>query len=277
MKKIFIFHILLLGLLTAQELPFGTPNYFEMEIETNILQIDVQVPFSFPFDIISSIKPYEFDNKDIYFIELQLNDNIQFHFKLIDTPLPNGMTLYFINLITNGWVGPYSRNILQNKSSNVTGEMKSDRILIEYSVPKGTEPIFPVQELILPKRPENFEKTLNHRDPILRDFSNTILLCGYWPPSNECIRPFSRNTLTNPEGWVGENWENRGYNVVSYFPEFAQPDCDDCGQGMGYFEVDYQDTSNDWWNIVDSLHPVAIITFSRGFIDYSWEMEWKYY
>ena len=70
MKKIFIFHILLLGILTAQELPFGTPKYFEMEIETNILQIDVQVPSSFPFDIISSIKPYEFDNKDIYFIHV---------------------------------------------------------------------------------------------------------------------------------------------------------------------------------------------------------------
>ena len=130
MKKFFTFHILLLGILTAQELPFGTPNYFEMEIETNILQIDVQVPSSFPFDIISSIKPYEFDNKDIYFIELQLNDNIQFHFKLIDTPLPNGVTLYFINLITNGWVGPYSRNIIQNQSSYVTGQMKSDRVLI---------------------------------------------------------------------------------------------------------------------------------------------------
>ena len=67
MKKFFTFHILLLEIFTAQELPFGKPNYFEMEIEKNILQIDVQDPSSFPFDIISSIKPYEFDNKDIYF------------------------------------------------------------------------------------------------------------------------------------------------------------------------------------------------------------------
>ena len=69
MKKFFTFHILLLGILTAQELPFGTPKYFEMEIETNILQIDVQVPSSLPRDIISSIEPYESYNKDIYFIE----------------------------------------------------------------------------------------------------------------------------------------------------------------------------------------------------------------
>ena len=99
MKKFFTFHILLLEIFIAQELPFGKPKYFEMEIETNIPKIDVQVPASFPFHIISSIKPYEFDNKDIYFIELQLNDNIPFHFKLINPPLPNGMTLYFKHLL----------------------------------------------------------------------------------------------------------------------------------------------------------------------------------
>ena len=41
--------------------------------------------------------------------------------------------------------------------------------------------------------------------------------------------------------------------------------------------MDYQDTSEDWWNIVETHDPVAIITFSRGYINNSWEMEWKYY
>ena len=68
-----------------------------------------------------------------------------------------------------------------------------------------------------------------------------------------------------------------GYDIVSFFPSFNPPDCDDCGQGYGDLEVDYQDTSEDWWNIVDSHNPVAIITFSRGYINYSWEMEWKYF
>ena len=44
--------------------------------------------------------------------------------------------------------------------------------------------------------------------------------------------------------------------------------------GSGDLEVDYQDTSEDWWNIVDSINPIAIITFSRGGIDYRWEIEW---
>ena len=33
MKKFFTFHILLLEIFIAQELPFGKPKYFEMEIE----------------------------------------------------------------------------------------------------------------------------------------------------------------------------------------------------------------------------------------------------
>ena len=58
-----------------------------------------------------------------------------------------------------------------------------------------------------------------------------ILLLGYWPPSNEAVRRFSRNPLLNPEGWIGENWEESGYDIISYFPSFLPPDCMNCGQG----------------------------------------------
>jgi hypothetical protein len=157
--------------------------------------------------------------------------------------------------------------------------------------------MFPVQEIIGPeKRPENFNdlmaptgksgvlpaqyrvgtKKLNSFSStvslIQRDHLKNILLCGYWPPSNECIRPFS--TVLNHNGWIGDNWEERGYDIHAYFPEFSDPDCENCGQGDGDLEVDYQDTSEDWWNIVDSINPVAIITFSRGGMDYRWEIEW---
>ena len=52
-----------------------------------------------------------------------------------------------------------------------------------------------------------------------------ILLTGYWPPSNEAVRPFSNNPVQNPGGWVGSDWEGRGYDVYSYFPEFSPPTC----------------------------------------------------
>ncbi len=263
--------------IVGQELPHGKPKYFEMDLESDIFKIDIEAPSPIPRGIIYSLEPIQVLDEDIYFLEFQLDEVIPFHFKLIDKPLPEGMTLYFINLNTNGWVGPYKRDYLQHHSNNVTGQLKGRKILIEFSVPTGSSPIFPVQELILNERPQNFEETVNPGGPPLRDYSNNILLCGYWPPSNEAIRPFSKNLLTNPDGWIGGNWENRGYNVISFFPEFTPPDCSNCGQGMGNFEVDYQDTSEDWWNIVDTLNPIAIITFSRGYIDLSWELEWKYY
>lgn len=104
-------------------------------------------------------------------------------------------------------------------------------------------------------------------------FTKNILITGYWPPTNEMVRPFSTNAALNPNGWIGENWENRGYNIYSYFPTFSNPNCTSCGAGMGDFMVDYQDTSGDFWPIVNALQPVAIVTFSRTGANFSWECE----
>ncbi|MBX3377614.1 MAG: hypothetical protein KF678_11505 [Phycisphaeraceae bacterium] len=104
------------------------------------------------------------------------------------------------------------------------------------------------------------------------DYTNNILITGYWPPTNEMIRRFSTSATQNPGGWIGGNWEGLGYNIHSYFPEFpggvgTNP------QGTGDFMVDYQDTSEDWWRITAEIRPVAIITFSRGSSGSNWELE----
>ncbi len=96
-----------------------------------------------------------------------------------------------------------------------------------------------------------------------------ILLTGYWPPSNEMLREFSTSPTQNPGGWNGSDWEGRGYDVYSHFPEFPFG----LGQGVGDLEVDYQDTTTDFWQIADNLKPIAVITFSRGFPDEAWELE----
>lgn len=96
-----------------------------------------------------------------------------------------------------------------------------------------------------------------------------ILLTGYWPPTNEIVRRFSQSPIQNPGGWVGQNWENRGYNIYSFFPEFPSG----LGQGVGDFEVDYQDTSADWWPLLNTMKPLGIITFSRGFQNFNWTVE----
>ena len=107
--------------------------------------------------------------------------------------------------------------------------------------------------------------------PCFAAHTNNILLTGYWPPTNEAVRHFSTNPLQNPDGWVGEDWEGLGYDVYSFFPEFPEG-VDVDPRGVGDFEVDYQDTSEDWWRITAEIEPVAIITFSAG-SDNLWELE----
>jgi len=99
------------------------------------------------------------------------------------------------------------------------------------------------------------------------------MITGYWPVTNDMIRSFSTNPDQNPDGWAGGNWEGRGYDVYSYFPEFTD---ENWPVGEGDFEVDYQDTSADFWRIVDEVDPIAIITFSRGDPRRrDWEIEWR--
>lgn len=102
--------------------------------------------------------------------------------------------------------------------------------------------------------------------------TTNILITGYWPPTNEMLRPWSTNPAQNPGGWQGGNWEGRGYDIFSYFPEFpggtgTNP------RGTGDFQVDYQAASADFWRVVGELRPVAIITFSRGSPGANWELE----
>lgn len=103
------------------------------------------------------------------------------------------------------------------------------------------------------------------------------MLTGYWPPTNEAVRHFSVDPAKNPGGWQGANWEGRGYDVHSYFPEFSPPNCTSCGQGTGQLEVDYQDTTTDFWALANALEPMAVITFSRGSGGVSWELEMNQY
>ncbi len=105
------------------------------------------------------------------------------------------------------------------------------------------------------------------------DNTNNILITGYWPPSNEMLRSFSRSPMQNPTGWVGRNWEGRGYDVHAYFPEFPNGMAGANGRGVGDLEVDYQDTVTDWARIIEEVHPVAIITFSRANTVRGWELE----
>lgn len=82
---------------------------------------------------------------------------------------------------------------------------------------------------------------------------------------------------------MGQNWNGLGHDVYAFFPEFppdGNPFVPDTSGSAGFigspesdFRVDYQDTSVDFWNVMDALNPLGIITFSWGDFDDRWEIE----
>jgi hypothetical protein len=272
----FILGIHLFGILIAQQIPFGKPFYSDLKVEKKINQVELIIPYVFSESIFNNIKPVSYDDKNIYYLEISLKKNEPFQFTMSSFEFRKGMTIFFIDKNSKGWIGPYTKESFNNSDSIITGRLKTDRVLIELSINQNESFQNPIKLIEHPKeklkRKENRNLNIDNRQG-----NNRILLGGYWPPSNEGIRPFSRNLMLNPNGWIGENWEQRGFDIISYFPSFSDPDCESCGQGYGDLEVDYQDTSEDWWNIIDSINPIAIITFSRGYIDFSWELEWQYF
>jgi hypothetical protein len=111
--------------------------------------------------------------------------------------------------------------------------------------------------------------------------AKNVVLTGYWPPTNEMLRPWSTNSAQNEGGWIGANWGGHGYDVYAFFPEFP-PDGDPTNDAIGEdgsvgsprsdLRVDYQATSADFWRIVDRWQPVILLTTSRGG-DIGWEIE----
>ena len=108
-----------------------------------------------------------------------------------------------------------------------------------------------------------------------------VVLMGYWPPTNEMLRPWSTDPTQNPGRWIGEDWGGHGYNVHAFFPEFP-PDGDPVNDQIGDdgavgspdydLRVDYQATSADFWRLVDTYQPVILLTTSRGG-KIGWEIE----
>ena len=111
--------------------------------------------------------------------------------------------------------------------------------------------------------------------------TKNVVLMGYWPPTNEMLRPWSTDPTQNPDGWIGADWGGYGYDVHAFFPEFP-PDGDPTNDQIGDpgavgspdydLRVDYQATSEDFWRLVDTYQPVILVTTSRGG-EIGWELE----
>jgi hypothetical protein len=196
--------------------------------------------------------------------------------QLNHSDVPSGTKFFLIDLDDNDFIGPFYA--LNNYIK--LGAINASNFIIQCIIPNTNamqnfnlrlERIYDLSNLAIKKNEEYFSAPTNDREnPI-------IVVTGFWPPTNEMIRHFSQDINLNPSGWQGEDWQGSGYDVIAFFPEFEDPDCSSCGTGYGDFEVDYQDTSGDFWSIIDQIDPISIITFSRGYTDESWELEFNYY
>ena len=211
------------------------------------------------------------------FYYLRINSLIDdnFQIKLSELHISEESYIVFWDKTNNCMYGPYRKSY---ESTIFTSIMNGSEIIVVYFEPynaslNGNFIIDSIESIDLYPYYQNdtiYGLNKNRERPIL-------MVTGYWPPTNEMLRHFSQNLDLNPDGWQGENWRDLGFDVVSYFPEFNPPDCNNCGQGYGDFEVDYQDTSEDFWNIINEVKPTGIITFSRGYNNNSWELESNVY
>jgi pyrrolidone-carboxylate peptidase len=79
---------------------------------------------------------------------------------------------------------------------------------------------------------------------------------------------FSTNPYVNPDGWQGENWGDLGYDIYSFVAK-------EYYNNNGTWEMRYQQVWNEFWDIVNQIHPIAIIGFGQGAKENTWRIENK--
>jgi hypothetical protein len=269
---IFILLFSIFNLQFAQFAPAYTPMSLEnggVELSTNSIILNAN---DFEIDFRENAQLTIYPNQFIWRLELTLPEFKSGHLAISNWLIPEGGRLFIFNNLES-YTGPY---LSKSEKEFTSGRFISDKLTLEYFEPVNAEfsgnfiidGILP--DFVIPSSQDAGIQTVKVKPERERP---KIMVTGYWPPTNEMVRHFSQDSELNPAGWQGENWEGLGYDVVSFFPEFDPANCNNCGQGFGNLEVDYQDFSEDFWPIIEEVQPVGIITFSRGFNDMSWELE----
>ncbi len=268
-KRAYFLFFILISISFSQVIPIDALD------EININEIPQNIPFissnqlddSFSENSISIIKPIG----RFSYLEIHSNFNGNYQIKINNANFPSNAYLAFFDKDLKCLYGPYNS---ANGEVIFPSIMQGKEIVAIYFEPhnpefKGDfiiESMESIEDIVYDYEIPVYKVKKTRERPIL-------MVTGYWPPTNEMVRHFSQNPELNPDGWEGENWRDLGFDVISFFPEFDPPDCNNCGQGYGDFEVDYQDTSSDFWRIIEEVKPSGIITFSRGFNNNSWELE----
>ena len=280
-----IISLSIFSIIFSQEtLPFDLPSTrFSIDEKSNVIRVNSKLSgYTSILKLISSPENNIWENDEYtvfqLHVELTATEKIRCILSIAEFPLGGQL---FISDGQGNFQGPWLFDQIRNETTLVSGLLHTEKITVEYLHPKDQPlPGIYVTHIVLD---EIYTFDNKSAQPMIeRGIKKTrenpvVLVTGYWPPTNEMIRHFSQNPELNPDGWQGEDWDGSGYDIVSFFPEFDPPDCWDCGMGYGDLVVDYQDTSEDYWPIADGTKPLGIITFSRGFNDFSWELEMNTY
>ena len=271
--------IILITSLFAQIVPFETSNIFTpMTDKVKIINVDdrnIGKVLNYSLSQYSTI--LQIENKQIFESNFITENHDTYKISLTYHDIPNGSKIFIIDNHSDAIIGPFYTD--RNKNIIDIGPIHSSNFVLQFILPDFIESkdyniqidkVYKLDKLSSHNQNSYLPFTKNRENPV-------IVVTGFWPPTNEMIRHFSQDSVLNQDGWQGENWRGLGYDIIAFFPEFEDPDCNNCGQGYGHFEVDYQDTSQDFWSLIPDLNPISIITFSRGYIDYSWELEYNYY
>ena len=270
-NRCLIIMVVFIGFGNAQSVPYQLP-YSEINSHIDYLTSEISIKNLNSLNFFDSSLATILPDGIIYRLSIKFDSLNSGHVVINNWHVPDGAMLFVFNGL-DSYAGPY---LSLNHEEIISARFVSNEITLEYFEPINAEfsGFFNVDKIL-----ENYvQHKTDDFDFKLYKINSTkerpkIMVTGYWPPTNEMVRHFSQNNELNPSGWKGENWENSGYDIVSFFPQFDPPNCNNCGQGYGDLEVDYQDFSQDFWTIVNSIRPVGIITFSRGYNDMSWELE----
>ncbi|MBV67349.1 MAG: hypothetical protein CMG26_03235 [Candidatus Marinimicrobia bacterium] len=270
---------LFINFIFAQIVPFETSNIFSEKndkIETIYID-DHSLGENLDFRLEENSNIIFVANKQIFETNILTDSVDTYKVSLSYDNIPDESKFFIIDSNSDVVIGPFY--IHSNKKQLDIGPIHSSDFIVQCVLPSSFNLIDYSIKIIKVSSLEELDlDNKKHYSQIPRNRDNpVIVVTGFWPPTNEMIRHFSQDSTLNQEGWQGENWRELGYDIIAFFPEFEDPDCNNCGQGYGNFEVDYQDTSEDFWSLIPNLNPISIITFSRGYIDYSWELEYNYY
>jgi hypothetical protein len=270
---------LFISTLICQVVPFETTSIKSVDQDMNNKIYISNTMINAPLDInLVELSTISKSGEDIYIEAVISMETLRtIRLEASCAGLPAGSKFFLIDLDKNAVIGPL--HVQEGINKIDLGPIYSSHFIVQCIIPKTllsndySIRILNISDLSSAKinQDKKYHPGIENREnPI-------IVVTGFWPPTNEMIRHFSQDINLNPSGWQGEDWNGYGYDVISFFPEFNPANCDNCGQGYGDLEVDYQDTSYDFWTMIAEINPSTIITFSRGFIDYSWELEYNFY